>query len=99
LSALRRTHSCPCHAGLNGRRDIDRIAAILGGIIIGTMLTSTSLIQYLPGPDIVRFTASWVVAFVPYGFLTLGIAKPALLQRTLVRTFALSADYRERLVR
>ncbi|KAG5180814.1 hypothetical protein JKP88DRAFT_166292 [Tribonema minus] len=85
--------------GLNGRRDIDRIAFILFGLVVGSFLSSTSLIEFLPGPDIVRFTASWVIAFIPYGFLTLGIAKPALLQKSLVKAFSVNPEYRERLAR
>jgi hypothetical protein len=85
--------------GLNGRRDLDRIALILGGLVVGSFLSSTSLIQFLPGPDIVRFTASWVVAFTPYYFLTAGLIAPTFLQQSLIRVFRLNADYRERLVR
>lgn len=85
--------------GLNSRRDIDRIALILGGLIIGSFVSSTSVIQLLPGPEIVRFTLAWVLAFTPYYFLGLGIATPEFLQKSLVSVFRLNPKFKERLVR
>ncbi|CAM9373366.1 unnamed protein product [Phaeothamnion confervicola] len=85
--------------GLNGRRDVDRIAAILGGLVVGSFLGSSAVIQALPGPDIIRWTVSWSIAFLPYGFLSLGLAKPGLLQAAVVWLQRLDGDFRERLLR
>jgi hypothetical protein len=84
--------------GLTGSRDIDRIASITLGLTLLAFVGSTSVIQLLPGPDMVRFVASWIIAFLPYGFLSLGIGSPESLQKGLVSVFRLNAGYRNRLI-
>jgi len=85
--------------GLDGKSDIDKIASILFAVIVGSILSSLTVLQNLPGPEIVRWSVTWLLAFAPYGYLALGLSFPAVLQRLLIQIFrAVDPAYRERLL-
>mmetsp|Transcript_29226 Transcript_29226/g.38437 ORF Transcript_29226/g.38437 Transcript_29226/m.38437 type:complete len:426 (-) Transcript_29226:275-1552(-) len=85
--------------GLDGKSDVDKIASVLFAVIIGSILSSLTVLQNLPGPEIIRFSAVWVLAFAPYGYLTLGLSFPATLQKLLIQIFrTIDPSYRDRLL-
>jgi hypothetical protein len=69
---------------LNGDTDADRASFALLSLAIAS--TSSALVanQNLPGPEIVRFVAVWVLSFAPFVFLGYGIATPEELQKVLI---------------
>ena len=85
--------------GIYGDKDTDRIAAALGAVVVGAMLSGVATAQALPGPPIFRFCAVWLCAFSPYIFLTVGLQLPSTMQWALVQTQrALFPSFRQRLL-
>ena len=86
--------------GVYGSAQADKIAAVTMGVIFGAMASATVAQAWCPGPDIVRFSVVWALASVPYGFLTLGIQLPGLVQTLITRSYVvLFPSYRMRLLR
>lgn len=69
---------------LNGNRDIDRASAWVFGITVSSIISSLSLNQNLPGPDIIRFLLVWIVTFAPFAFIGYGLKDADKLQEILV---------------
>ena len=70
---------------LNGDKDIDRAASILLCVFVGSIFSATVAQQSLPGPEIVRFIAVWLLSASPLVFVGFGIATPERLQTILVQ--------------
>ena len=49
------------------------------------MLSSVAALSFLPGPGLFRFCVVWLLAFMPYIFLTVGLNLPDTLQATIIQ--------------
>jgi hypothetical protein len=84
---------------MNGNRDIDRASVSVFTVTIASILSSITLNQILPGPDIIRFTLVWILTFAPLALIGYGIKDSDKLQSTLVNIQRnLFPAYRKRMI-
>jgi hypothetical protein len=86
--------------GLDGESDADVISVVTGALVLGGAASGALISQDLPAPDIVRWTLSLLCIFSPFGFLALGLATPAVVQRGVAAVrYVVSPAYRARMLR
>lgn len=87
--------------GVYGGQQVDKIAALVFGVLLSAASSAVAAQQYLTFlPDIWRFVVTQAFCFAPYGLLLLGITLPETLQKWLTATYATYLPaYRARLVR
>ena len=80
-------------------KDVDRLAAGLGGVVCVAMLSGVAATEFLPGPPALRFLVVFLLAFSPYAYLLLGLNLPGTLAWGLAQLQrSLFPGYRRRLL-
>lgn len=87
--------------GVTGGRSVEKIAALMAGIVTSASVSAVAAQQWLTFlPDIWRFVITQAFCFAPYGAIALGIAIPEEFQRGLTVAYArFLPAYRARLAR
>lgn len=83
----------------SGNKDADRASLGLLCTMVASTISSISVNQNLPGPEILRFIIVWILTFTPLFYVGYGIATPSELQSLLVSIQrAAFPGYRKRMI-
>eukprot|EP00183_Erythrolobus_madagascarensis_P003116 CAMPEP_0185852776 /NCGR_PEP_ID=MMETSP1354-20130828/16230_1 /TAXON_ID=708628 /ORGANISM="Erythrolobus madagascarensis, Strain CCMP3276" /LENGTH=366 /DNA_ID=CAMNT_0028554121 /DNA_START=108 /DNA_END=1208 /DNA_ORIENTATION=+ len=90
----------PDSLDFTGEQDAALISASFYTTFIASAFLALLAEQYLPGPDYVRYTVTFLAGSIPFAFLLSGLSLPAVLQAGLILIRrASSKQFRDRLVR
>lgn len=86
--------------GLDGESDVEIISSVTNALVVAGAAGGAIVSQELPGPEILRWTASAMLICSPFAFLSLGLASPKYFQRGVSSARRLvSPAYRARMLR